>query len=115
MILHKDNKRSHIPKRVGIHEGNKVIFTDEANAIAEYVPSDISLTSLSAEVGVCLAYRLAMMSSTLIVGKGAAALKKDVREMYILHKHEAQEKDRLENMNYYDESIDSEFVDVRTS
>lgn len=110
-----DNRYTHIPKRIAIHDGDKVIFTDEPEAIAEYIPSDIALSSLIAPAGLCIAYKLAWLSAPLIVGKGAAKLKEEIMNKYLVFKAEAQEQDRRENMNFVEEAIESEFVAVRTS
>lgn len=112
---HKDNRRTHIPKRVAMHGGSKVIFTNESTAILEYISNGITLSSLSVNVGLCVAYKLAMLSSTLITGKGAKGLRDQLTQMYIVYKTEAQESDRLENENYYDERVESDWVDERTS
>jgi hypothetical protein len=110
-----DNRYTHIPKRVAIHEGEKVIFTNQKEAIAEYIPSTIALSTLIAPAGLCIAYKLAMLSSALVVGKGAQKLKEELMSKYMIFKSEAQEQDRRENMNFVDEAIESEFVAVRTS
>ena len=108
-----DNRTTHISKRVSMYQGQKVIFTNEEDAIAEFIPHDISLTHLSANVGLAIAYRLAFLSSPLIVGKGALKLRESIKQDYLLAKGEAQEKDKRENFSFNDESIDSEFVEAR--
>ncbi len=110
---HKDNRTSHISKAVGIHEGDKVIFTDEEDAVAQYISKDVSLSSLNAYAGLAMAYNLAILSSPLIVGKGAKTLRKDIREAYIIAKAQAQEQDKKENFNYYRPEVESEFAEAR--
>lgn len=109
-----DRRSNQIKRRTGIHEGKKVIFTNAQNAIAEYLSKDVALGSLSANAGLAVAYRLAVLSSPLIAGKGAKELRKQVQDMYLLAKAEAQELDRLENANFVDEDFMSEFVEART-
>lgn len=110
-----DCRYTHIPKRVAIHEGAKVIFTDQEDAIVEYVSYDVPLSTLSATVGLAIAYRLAILAAPLVTGKGAAKLVTDIQAKYMVAKAEAQEQDRRENFNFVDEAIDSEFVAERTS
>lgn len=113
--FHSDTKRTHIEKRIGIYESEKVIFTNEANAVAEYISTEVPLTSLSATVGLAMAYRLAMLSAPLITGKGAKGLIENIQETYKQTKSEAQEQDRNENFNFRDEEEESEFVAERLS
>lgn len=112
----KDNRTTQITRRVTNHNGQKAIFTNEEQAIAEFVPTDLSLNILSASAGLAIAYKLAILSSPLIVsGKGAAPLRKEIQGMYTLAKMEAQEHDRLENANFDSDVITSEFVEARIS
>lgn len=109
----KDNKSTHIPKRIAVKNNQKVIFTNEENAVIEYISYNVPLTTLSPTVGLCIAYRLAEMSAPLITGKGAQKLLEDIRSRYIVYKAEAQEKDRRENFNFENEEVESEFVEAR--
>lgn len=111
----KDNRSNQIPRKVGTYNGQKVIFTNAETAIAEYIPNDLNLSILSDSAAMAVAYKLAWMSSPLITGKGALALKKDIQTSYLLAKAEAQEQDRLENATFDEDDITSEFVEVRTS
>ena len=61
-----------------------------------------------------MAYRLAFLSSSLIVGKGALNIRKDVQTTYVFYKMEAQEVDRLEGETFDNLAVDSEFVQART-
>lgn len=110
-----DNRYTHIPKRLAVKDGRSVIFTNEASAVAEYIPDDVPLTALNASAGLALAARLAELSAPLIVGKGALKLREDIRSQYVVHKAEAQELDKLESFSFNDEMIDSEFVAARMS
>ena len=109
----KDNRRTHIPKRVGIHNGNKVIFTNKCQASAELIPEDIDLSFLETNAGLAISYMLAFLAAPLIVGKGAAKLKSEVYQTYLLMKDKAQEIDERENFNYDPAIVTSEFVAAR--
>ncbi len=110
-----DTRATHIPKRVAIHKGDKVIFTNQEDAIIEYISTDVPLSALTATTGLAIAYRLAMLSAPLITGKGAAKLVADIQAKYLIAKAEAQEQDRRENFNFNEDNVDSEFVAARTS
>lgn len=110
-----DNETTHIPKRTGMHDGQKTIFTNEAEAIAECIPKDISLAALSPMAGLAVAYMLAILASPAAVGKGAKTLRKEIKELYIVAKAEAQETDILENFNYESAASRSPLVRARLS
>lgn len=111
----KDNRSTHIPKSTGTRNGIKVIYTNEPNAVAEYIHKDINLNSLNPSAGLALVYRLAFLSTSLLVGKGALNIRRDIQASYAFYKTEAQAHDRLENETFEDLAIDSEFVEARTS
>ena len=98
-----------------IKAGAKVVFTNQQDAIFEYISTNVPIESLSAMAGMAVAYRLAMMSAPLITGKGAKALLDNLKTSYAATKAEAQEHDRNENFEFVDASIRSEFVKERTS
>lgn len=110
-----DNRSTHISKRTGIHNGQKAIFTDEYQAVGDCIPKDVPLEAMNAMAGLALAYKLAMLSAPLIVGKGSKALRREIKEDYVVSKLEAQETDSLENFNYESDSQRSEFVEARLS
>jgi hypothetical protein len=110
-----DDRSTHQPKLVRIHNGQKVIFTDKEEAIGEWISSSVPISSFSANLGLALAYKLAMLSAPLIVGKGAKSLTDSIERKYITAKAEAQEKDRRESFSYVDEIFESEFVRARTT
>jgi hypothetical protein len=109
----RDDRYSRIRLKTGIHDGEKVIFTDEEEAIAEYISKDIPLSTLSPTAGLCVAYKLASLSSPLITGKGADRLRQSIMESYVMYKIEAQEQDRNENLILEHEWEESEFVKAR--
>lgn len=108
-----DSKRTHIPKRTALYEGQKAIFTNEYQAIGECLPKDVPLAALSPMAGLAIAYKLAFLASPLITGKGAEKLRDKIEKAYLVAKSEAQETDQNENFNYDDESVRSEFVAAR--
>lgn len=110
-----DTKQTHIPKRVAIYEGQKAIFTDEQDAIGDIIPDDIGLKDLGPMAGMAVGQKLAMLSSPLLVGKGAKTLRKEIEQRYLISKAEAQESDMRENFNYESEATRSEFVQERLS
>lgn len=111
----QDTKRSHIPKLVRMFEGDKVIFTNEPEAIAEYVSNEVSIASLTAQTCMAIAFMLARLSAPLIVGKGAKTLLDAIKSDYLVAKAEALEIDQRENFNFATDQAQSEFVDERTS
>lgn len=110
-----DNRSSHIPKRVAMHDGVKAIFTNEVEAKAEIIPHDFPLGSLSANAGLTIAYKLALLAAPLATGKGAQRLIEAIEKKYAIAKAEAQDQDRRENFNFVDDEIESEFVEERMS
>jgi hypothetical protein len=110
-----DNSYTHIPKRVSILDGVKVILTNQVDAILEYVSTDVPISSLSPMAGMAVAYRLAILSAPLVTGKGAKALIESIQKNYALVKAEAQEHDRNENFEFVDPIVTSDFVRERTT
>lgn len=110
-----DNRYSHIAKRTGMYNGQKCIFTNHENAELEYISNDILLSELSPMLGLAVAYKLAYLSAPLITGKGAKRLRNDIKEDYLLAKHDAQENDSNENFRYESDETRSEFVAERIS
>jgi hypothetical protein len=108
-----DTRATHIDKRVGIHEGQKVIFTNESEAIAEIIMNDVPLSSLSSIASLAIALRLATLAAPLITGKGAEKLIASLEKRYAVTKAEAQDHDRRENMNFLSDEEESEFVAAR--
>ncbi len=108
-----DTHTSHISKRTGLYNGQKAIYTNEYQAVAEIIPNDVSLVVLSSPAGLAVAYKLAFLSSPLLVGKGAAKLRQEIYQSYLISLGEAQELDKLENFNYDSPSTRSEFVAAR--
>lgn len=111
----KDNRSTKIPLARGTRNGVSVIYTNQQDAYGEYIHKDINLNTLNASAGLALAYRLAFLSTTLIVGKGALNIRRDIQTTYSFYKAEAQETDRLEGETFDDLAVDSEFVQARTS
>lgn len=108
-----DNRKTHIPKRVRMHRNKKSIFTNQDEAQAEIITTDFPLDMLSTNAGLAVAYKLAMLSSPLIVGKGSDKLREEIERKYAFYKAEAQEQDRIENFTFQDDETISEFVEAR--
>lgn len=109
-----DNKETLIPSATGIHEGQSVIYCNVDEASAEVILAEgTPLSALNPPAGLALAYQLAIMSSALIVGKGARELKQSLQVMYNMHKAEAQENDINENVDTTPDEFESEFVYAR--
>lgn len=110
-----DTPSTHIPKRVSIYKGEKAIFTNQEEAVAECIPNDVPLTALSSPAALAVAYKLAELSAPLCVGKGAKALAQEISQKYLVAKGEAQEHDAAENFIFEEDHVRSEFVQVRLS
>lgn len=110
-----DRRSTHISKRVALRDDLKVIYTDEQDAVAECIPNDVPLGTLSSMAGMAVAYKLAYLSAPLIVGKGAKTLRESILMAYNTAKMEAQETDARENFNYEEDYERSEFVEARLS
>lgn len=110
-----DNERTHLSKRVAVYLGQKAIFTNEVQAVADCIPLDVPLAAFSAPAATALAQKLAALAGPLLVGKGAKTLVKEINDQYIISKTEAQETDSRENFNYEEDRIRSSWVDERTS
>lgn len=109
----RDNRSTHVLRKVRIYNGVKAIFTNEAEAIAEYIPTDLHISILSPNAGLCVAARLAELSSALIVGKGAKDLRNEIVAKYAMFKAQAQAHDKKENFNFEGFEEESEFVQTR--
>lgn len=110
-----DDKSTHIPKRILIWNAKKVIMTNEANALGEFIATDFPLQTLSAQGGLTIALRLAYMAAPLIVGKGAKQLMNEIGNRYLASKAEAQALDERESFSFQHDSNLSEFVKDRLS
>lgn len=110
-----DSRYTHIAKRIAIHQGQKVIFTNQLSAIGEFIPFDLPLAALSANAALAVAYRLAILSSPLIVGKGSKTLIEQIGKSYVITKAEAQAQDERESFSFEDDATISEFVAARLS
>lgn len=110
-----DDRYTHIAKRIAIFNAQKVIFTNKCEAIAEFIPDDIPLSTLSSSAGLAVSFRLAILAAPLATGKGAAKLVSEIEKKYVLAKAEALQQDERENFVFEDPSTTSEFVAERLS
>lgn len=113
--VRKDSRLTRIEHETGALNGIKVIYTDQENAIGEYIAHDLNLGLLNASAGMALAYKLAILSSALVVGKGAQKIRQECFEFYKLYKADAQRQDQLEGDTFQDPIVNSEFVQFRMS
>lgn len=115
----KDVRSTRIPLMIrnyndGSSTNEKCIFTNETNAIGEFIKTTLPLSNLSHAAGLALSYHLAWLCAPLLVGKGARLLQKEVEEKYAIFKAQAQSLDQQENFNYESDQTQSEFVEART-
>lgn len=113
--LECDTKNTFIDKKIAMYQGQKAIFTNEYQAIASCILKNYPLEFLTPMGAMAIAYRLAILASPLIVGKGADKLIARLENQYVLSKSEAQKNDSNENFKFEDDSTISEFVEVRLS
>lgn len=111
----KDTRSTQIKRQIMILDGQKVILSNLNAAWGEIISSDLSLTLLSAPATLAAAYKLGILASPLISGKGAGPLRKEISANYVIAKAEAQELDRQENASFEEDWITSEFVEARLS
>lgn len=108
-----DNRDTRIASQTEAMAGQDVIVTDQPQAWASIQPDNINLSILSPSAALSAGFQLAILCSSLIVGKGATALKKALYEEYRLHKAEAQENDANENVDTTPDEFKSEFIQAR--
>ena len=113
--VREDTRQTKIDLRTGVLDGISVIYTNEYQASIEYIPSDIPLHAFSANAGLALAYRLAYLATPLVAGKGAQKIRQEILQLYMMYKQDAQEHDRMENMNFESDIVASEYVAERLS
>lgn len=110
-----DTRDTFIDKRVQLYNGQKAIYTNEYQAVAECIPKDVSLDNLSPPATWAIAHKLAFLAAPLLTGKGAKALMESIFQKYQLFINDAQELDKLENYTYEPAYIASEYVRTRLS
>lgn len=113
--LRGDNRYTRIELRIAMLEDQKVIYTNQEYAKGEWIRGDVPVNVLSPSAALAIAARLAIMSSPLIVGKGALKLMEQLSNQYKVLKADAQAQDENENFNYDSDQNTSEFVLARTT
>lgn len=110
-----DSRSSRLPYKIQLFgsPAQRCILANEGQAVAEIIGSDVPLTSLNASAGLAIAARLAVLARTLVVGKGAEKLKRELENAYAMHKAEAQRIDAEESMTFEPDFVSSEFVAER--
>lgn len=112
---HKDIRSNQVKRQIANYMNQKVIFCNKEQAWGEFIPTDMSLNLLSGPAALAIAYKLAQLAAPLISGKGAAALRKEIQNSYVLVRAEAMQHDRMENATFDEEWVESEFVQARIS
>lgn len=110
-----DDLETKIDRKVGIHEGAKVIFTNEYDAELEYISSDVLPQDLTVEAAMYIAYKLAMLAMPLIVGKDSEEVAKTLTLLKAQSFADAVAKDAKETNIYQPEYARSEFAKARLS
>lgn len=110
-----DDLETKVDRKVGIHEGDKVIFTNEYDAELEYISSDVLPQDLSVEAAMYIAYKLAMLAMPLIVGKDSKEVASALQVLKAQSFADAVAKDSKETNIYQPEYMRSEFVKARLS
>jgi antitoxin (DNA-binding transcriptional repressor) of toxin-antitoxin stability system len=110
-----DTNASLIDKHVRVLDGEKVIYTNDTNSVAEIIPLDLPISAVPGMACMAIAYKLAYLSAPLITGKGAQKLRDELMKQYVIAKNEAQEDDVKENATYQSDESVSEWVATRIS
>lgn len=90
-----------------------VVLCDEPDAWASIQPTTSNLSVINPSAALAIGFQLAILCSSLIVGKGAKELKKSLYDEYRIHKAEAQEVDVNENVDTTPDEFKSEFIQAR--
>lgn len=108
-----DNKETRVPARTETIDGVDVIVTDQPEAWAEIIPINLNLSVLNPSAALALGHQLAILSSSLITGKGADVKKRELRQIYSYYAAEAAEDDANENVDTTPAEFESEFIQAR--
>lgn len=113
--VRQDNKDTQIPRQIRTIGVQKVILTNEYDAIGEYISVDVPIETLSPMAALCVGLRLANLSTSLITGKGAAQLRKELLSNYQISILSAQHHDKLESEILQPDTEQSSWVTTRYS
>lgn len=113
--VRKDNLDSRVPHKTGTINNVKVVLTDQCEAEAEIIPEDLNLSVLPVHAIMAIAYKLAFMSASLNVGKGAKAIREEINNNFTASVMKAQAQDRGENDTFEDPLVNSTWVQARMS
>lgn len=108
-----DNRSTLIPSATEVVDNIDVILTNEPEAYAEIIPSNVNLSALNPNAAMAVGFQMALMCPALAVGKGSTALRQGVFDEYKLYKAEAQEDDGNENVDTTPDEFKSEFIMAR--
>lgn len=110
-----DDEYTNIDRKIEIMDGQKVILTNQQEAMIEYISSNVPMASLSAEAALFISYKLAKLATPLIVGKNSQEVMKTLERNYQMALLDAQEKDALETTIYQPEWMKSGLAKARLS
>lgn len=108
-----DNNSTKIPSATEVVDAVDVILTNEEEAYAEIIPSNVNLSALNPNAAMAVGFQMALMCPGLVVGKGSTNLRKGIFDEYKIYKAEAQEDDLNENVDSTPDEFKSDFVMAR--
>lgn len=108
-----DNKMTRIPSATEVVDNVDTILSNEPEAYAEIIPSNVVLSALNPNAAMAVGFQMALMCPALVVGKGSTALRQSVFNEYKIYKAEAQEDDLNENVDTTPDEFNSEFIMAR--
>lgn len=111
----KDDAYTTIDRKIGIHSGQKVIFTNQQAAYGEYVIKDVPMASLTPEAAIYVSLKLASLCAPLIVGKNSDNVVRTIERRMSQALFDAQQKDNAETSIYTHDYQKSEFARERLS
>lgn len=110
-----DDDDTRIDRQIGYLGTDKVIYTNEKEAQGEWIKNDINTADLSVEACLTIAYELARMCVSFMVGKDSANVIKTIEGKYIQYLLAAQAKEGKETNIYQPEYRQSGFAKARLS
>ena len=108
-----DNRETIIPSATEVVDNIDVILSNEPEAYAEIIASNVTLSALSPNAAMAVGFQMALMCPGLVVGKGSTALRQGIFNEYKIYKAEAQEDDSNENVDTTPDEFKSEFIMAR--
>ena len=109
----KDDESTKIEYETGLYNGQSVIFTDEYQAVIEYIPNDFALSNLNVHGGLAVAAKHAYLAAPLLIGKESIKIRQQLKEDFTIYVLEAQELDSSENLTFDSPALLSPLVRAR--